>query len=332
MRIPTLALLLAVGAVASPFALASDATILNVSYDVTRELFKDYNAVFARHWKQKTGDNLVVNQSHGGSSRQARAVADGLGGDVVTMNQANDIDILVERGRLVAPDWTKRFPDRAAPFTSTIVYLVRKGNPKGIRDWDDLVKPGVAVIIPHPKTSGNGRYSYLSAWGHVKRRNGSDADARSFVAKLFGNVPILDAGGRAATTTFVQRGIGDVLLTFENEVHLIKAEMGGDAFDIVYPSTGIVAESPVAIVDSVVDKRGTRAVAQAYLDYLYTPEGQEIVAKHYFRPRNAAVLAKHAATFKPLTLFTIDEVFGGWKAAQKTHFDDGGTFDQIYGK
>lgn len=311
-------------------AAAADVAILNVSYDVTRELFKDYNAAFARHWKQKTGDTVTINQSHGGSSRQARAVADGLEADVVTMNQANDIDLLVERGGLVRADWTTRFPDHAAPFTSAIVFLVRKGNPKGIKDWNDLVRSGITVIIPHPKTSGNGRYSYLSAWGYVKRKGGSDADAEVFVGKLFANVPVLDTGGRAATTTFVQRDIGDALLTFENEVHLIKSELGGDKFEIVYPSTGILAESPVAIVERVVDKRGTRTVAQAYLEYLYSPEGQEIAARHFLRPRNSTVLAKYKSTFPSLSLFTVEEQFDGWTKAQKAHFDDGGSFDRIY--
>ena len=323
-------LLLALGMAALP-ARAAEVVLLNASYDVTREFFKDYNAAFAKYWRQKAGDSVTINQSHGGSSRQARAVADGLEADVVTMNQANDIDLLAERG-LVAANWAAKFPNDAAPFTSTIVFLVRKGNPKGIRDWDDLVKPGVAVILPHPKTSGNGRYSYLSAWGYVKGKGGSDADAKAFVAQLFRNVPVLDAGGRGATTTFVQRDIGDVLLTFENEVHLIRNELGGDRFDIVYPSVGILAESPVAVVDRVVDKRGSRAVAQAYLEFLYAPEGQAIAAKHFFRPRDPAVLARNAATFKPLKLFTVQSVFGGWKQAQKVHFDDGGLFDQIYAK
>jgi sulfate transport system substrate-binding protein len=316
----------------APTGHAAEIVLLNASYDVTREFFKDYNGAFAKYWKQKTGDTVTINQSHGGSSRQARAVADGLEADVVTMNQANDIDILVERGGLVPADWATKFPNQAAPYTSTIVFLVRKGNPKNIKDWDDLVKPGVAVILPHPKTSGNGRYSYLSAWGYAKRRGASDDQAKAFVASLFRNVPVLDAGGRGATTTFVQRDIGDVLLTFENEVHLIKSELGGDKFDIVYPSVGILAESPVAVVGKVVDKRGTRAVAQAYLEYLYSPEGQALIARHFFRPRDAAVLAQNAATFKPLALFTVQDTFGGWKQAQKVHFDDGGLFDQIYVK
>jgi sulfate/thiosulfate transport system substrate-binding protein len=324
-------LLLAATLAAAAAVPAADQAILNASYDVTRELFKDYNQVFAKYWKQKTGENVTISQSHGGSSKQARAVADGLDADVVTMNQANDIDLLAERG-LVAADWATKFPQNAAPYTSTIIFLVRKGNPKGIRDWDDLVKPGTAVILPHPKTSGNGRYSYLAAWGYAKRKGGSDADAKAFVGSLFRNVPILDAGGRGATTTFVQRNIGDVLLTFENEVYLVRNELGGDAFDIVYPSASILAESPVAVVNRVVDKKGTRAVAQSYLEYLYSPEGQAVAAKHYLRPRDQALVARNAATFRPIALFTVQDVFGGWKAAQKAHFDDGALFDQIYSK
>jgi len=246
------------------------------------------------------------------------------------MNQANDIDMLAERGKLIPADWAKRLPHNSAPYTSTTVFMVRKGNPKFIRDWDDLVKPGVSVIIPNPKTSGNGRYSYLAAWGYVVRKGGNEQSARDFVGKLFGNVPVLDAGGRGATTTFVQRGIGDVLLTFENEVFLIEKELGGESFEVVYPSASVLAENPVSIVDKVVDKRGTRKVATAYLEYLYSEEGQELAARHYFRPRDAKVLARHQATFKKLDLFTIDDVFGGWKKAQAVHFNDGGLFDQIY--
>jgi len=307
------------------------ATLLNVSYDVTREFYKDYNPAFAAFWKSRTGETVTINQSHGGSSKQARSVADGLQADVITMNQANDIDILAERGKLIPADWAKRLPGNSAPYTSTTVFMVRKGNPKRIRDWDDLVKPGVSVIIPNPKTSGNGRYSYLAAWGYVVRKGGNEQSAKDFVGKLFGNVPVLDAGGRAATTTFVQRGIGDVLLTFENEVLLIAKELGGETFEVVYPSVSVLAENPVSIVDKVVDKRGTRKLATAYLEYLYSEEGQELAAKHYFRPRDAKVLGRHQATFRKLDLFTIDEVFGGWKKAQAVHFNDGGLFDQIYG-
>ena len=316
--------------VACTQAVQADVRLLNVSYDVTREFYKDYNPAFAAYWKGKTGETVSINQSHGGSSKQARSVVDGLEADVITMNQANDIDLLAERGRLIPADWAKRLPNNSAPYTSTTVFLVRKGNPKKIRDWDDLDKPGVSVVIPNPKTSGNGRYSYLAAWGYVIRKGGSEAQARDFVTRLFKNVPVLDAGGRGATTTFVQRGIGDALLTFENEVFLIQKELGGDDFDIVYPSISVLAENPVSIVDKVVDKRGTRKVAQAYLEFLYTEVGQELAAKHYFRPRDPKVLARHQATFSKLELFTVDEVFGGWKKAQAAHFNDGASFDQIY--
>ncbi len=309
----------------------ADVNLLNVSYDVTREFYKDYNPAFAKYWKAKTGETVTINQSHGGSSKQARSVADGLEADVITMNQANDIDVLTER-KLIPADWQKRLPNGSSPTTSTTVFLVRKGNPKAIKDWDDLVKPGVAVIVPNPKTSGNGRYSYLAAWGYVAKKTGDNVKAKEFVGKLFKNVPVLDTGGRGATTTFVQRGIGDVLLTFENEVDLIKQELGGDQFTVVYPSASILAENPVAVVDKVVDKRKTRAVAQAYLDYLYSEEGQEIAVRHHLRPRLESVAAKHATEFPKLTLFTVDDLFGGWKKAQKEHFSDGGTFDQIYAK
>ena len=317
---------IALGA-AAPAALA-DTVLLNVSYDVARELFKDINPVFIADWKKNTGETITINQSHGGSSKQARAVADGLEASVVTMNQANDIDMLADRG-LLAADWAKRFPNNAAPFYSTMVYLVRKGNPKGIKDWDDLVKPGVKVIVPNPKTAGNGRYTYLAAWGSVLKKGGTEAQARDMVGRLFRNVPILDAGGRAATTTFTQREIGDVLVTFENEVQLVRKEMG-DNFEIVYPSMSILAESPVAVVDKVVDRRGNRKQATAYLQFLYSEPAQEIIAQHFFRPRSEKVARKYAASFKPITLFTVDEMFGGWKNAQKKHFDDGGEFDKIY--
>lgn len=309
-------------------ASAAETTLLNVSYDVTRELFKDINPAFIAEWKKTTGETLSINQSHGGSSKQARSVADGLEASVVTMNQANDIDLLAERG-LVAADWNKKFPNGAAPFYSTMVYLVRKGNPKQIKGWDDLAKPGVKVIIPNPKTSGNGRYSYLAAWGSVLKKGGNEAQARELVSTIFKNVPILDAGGRAATTTFTQRQIGDVLVTFENEVQLVRTEFG-DNFEVVYPATSILAESPVAVVDKVVDRRGIRKQATGYLNFLYSEAGQEIAAKHFLRPRSAAVAKKYAASFKPVTLFTVDEFFGGWKQAQKKHFDDGGEFDKIY--
>jgi sulfate transport system substrate-binding protein len=313
-------------------AWAADVTLLNVSYDVTREFYRDYNQAFIQHWKKTTGESLTINQSHGGSSKQARSVVDGLEADVVTMNQSNDIDLLHQRGQLIPADWAKRLPKNSAPYTSTMVILVRSGNPKAIRDWDDLVKPGVSVVIPNPKTSGNGRYTYLAAWGYAVRKGLGEQGAQDFVARVFKNVPVLDTGGRAATTTFSQRGIGDALVTFENEVLLIRKELPQEKFEVVYPSCSILAEAPVSVVDKVVDKRGTRKQAQAYLEYLYSPEGQELAAKHGFRPRDSTVAKKHAATYKTLTLFTIDEAFGGWQKAQKTHFDDGGLFDRVYQK
>jgi sulfate transport system substrate-binding protein len=309
-------------------ASAGDVELLNVSYDVARELYKDINPAFAAEWKKNTGNNITIKQSHGGSSKQARAVADGLEASVVTMNQANDIDFLAERG-LVAQDWAKKFPNNAAPFYSTMVFLVRKGNPKQIHNWDDLAKPGVKVVIPNPKTAGNGRYTYLAAWGSVLKKGGNEAQARDLVSRIFKNVPILDAGGRAATTTFTQRQIGDALVTFENEVNLVRAEFG-DNFEVVYPSVSILAESPVAVVDKVVDRKGIRKEATAYLNFLYSEAGQAIGAKHYLRVRNESVMKKFAQNYKPISLFTVDELFGGWKAAQKRHFDDGGEFDKIY--
>ncbi len=325
--------LLSVGfaATALASAVAAESTLLNASYDVTREFYLDFNKSFATDWKARTGENVEINQSHGGSSKQARAVLDGLDADVVTMNQSTDIDILADKG-LLSKEWTKKFPDNAAPYSSTILFLVRKGNPKSIKDWNDLVKEGVQVIIPHPKTSGNGRYSYIAAWGYALGAERDEAAAREFVKKLFANVPVLDAGGRGATTTFVQRGIGDVLLTFENEVNLAVRELGPDKFDIVVPSVSVLAESPVAVVDTVAKKHGTTKLAEAYLTHLYSPEGQELVAKHFFRPRSADVLKKHADTFPELKLLTIDEIAGGWRNALKVHFSDNGIFDQIYDK
>ena len=311
-------------------ASAADTVLLNASYDVTRELFKDINPAFVADYKKTTGETVNVNQSHGGSSKQARSVADGMEAAVVTMNQANDIDILVDRG-VVTADWAKKFPNGAAPFYSTVVYLVRKGNPKQIKNWDDLAKPGVQVIIPNPKTSGNGRYTYLAAWGSVLKKGGNEAQARELVGKIFKNVPVLDAGGRGATTTFTQREIGDVLVTFENEVNLVRTEFG-DKFDVVYPAVSILAESPVAVVDKVVDRRGLRKPATAYLNFLYSEEGQEIIAKHSLRPRSEKAFKKYNANFRQVSLFSVDDVFGGWKAAQKKHFDDGGEFDKIYQK
>lgn len=308
----------------------ADVTLLNVSYDVTRELYKDINPAFIKAWQAKTGEKLTINQSHGGSSKQVMSVAGGLEADVVTMNQSNDIDVLVEKGGLVPADWRKRLPNNAAPYTSTSVFLVRKGNPKAIKDWDDLVKPGVSVIIPNPKTSGNGRYTYLAAWGYAQqKKGGTPATARDFVKHLFANVPILDGGGRGATTTFTQRGMGDVLVTFENEAALITREVGGDKFEVVYPSASIVAEAPVAVVEKVVNRKGTKKQAQAYLEFLYSPEGQEIIAKHHFRPRNEAVLKKYAAEFKPVKLFSVESLFGSMAKAQKEHFDDNAIYDQL---
>jgi sulfate transport system substrate-binding protein len=321
-------LLVAALAAASFAAQAAPVTLLNVSYDVAREFYKDYDAAFIAHWKQAGGETIEVKQSHGGSSKQARSVLDGLEADVVTMNQATDIDVLADRGQLIPADWARRLPNNSAPTTSVPVILVKKGNPKGLHDWADLAKPGVSVVIPNPKTSGNGRYTYLAAWGSVVKAGGTPAQARDQVARMFANVPVFDGGGRAATTTFAQRGIGDALVTFESEVELIKAEFG-DNFDAVYPKRTILAENPVSVVDKVVDRKHTRKEAEAYLQWLYSDEGQEIAAKHFLRPRSAKVLAAHAKEFPKVDTFTVDEVFGNWKTAQKTHFDDGGTYDQI---
>lgn len=318
-------------ALLAPHAWAAETTLLNVSYDVTREFYKDFNAAFADYWKERTGQTLTINQSHGGSSKQARSVIDGLQADVVTMNQALDIDVLHAKAKLIPADWATRLPNHSVPNSSTILFVVRKGNPKKIKDWDDLINPGVAVIIPNPKTSGNGRYSYLAAWGYALRQaNGDEAKARQFLGKLFANVPVLDGGGRGATTTFAQRAIGDVLLTFENEVALIQKEFSREALEVVVPSSSILAENPVVWVDKVVNKRGTEAVARAYLEYLFSETGQELAAKHNFRPQSQTVLARHANQFKKLDLFTVDQVAGGWTAAQQTHFADGGIFDQLY--
>lgn len=306
----------------------SPAALLNVSYDVSRELYKEINPAFVAQWKAKTGQGIDVRQSHGGSTPQAQAVANGLEADVVTMNQATDIDLLAERG-LVAPDWRKRFPHGAAPYTTTSVFLVRKGNPKKILEWSDLARPGLAVIIPNPKTSGNGRYTYLAAWGSVLAKGGTDAQARDYVGRLFANVPVLDGGGRGATTTFTQRGVGDVLVTFENEAALIAREVGAGQFDLVYPSVTIEAEAPVAVVEKVVERKGTRAAAQAYLEFLFSPAGQAIVAKHDFRPRDPAVLKANAQRFPPVKTFTVESQFGGWDKVFKQHFGDGGVYDQL---
>lgn len=317
---------LGIGLITSSLA---DQTILNVSYDPTRELYQDYNKAFISHWKKKTGEDLSVKQSHGGSGKQARAVLDGLDADVVTLALAYDIDILAEKG-LVAKDWQKKFKDNSSPYTSTIVFLVRKGNPKGIKDWNDLVKPGVEVITPNPKTSGGARWNYLAAWAYaLKQPGGNEASAREFVKKLFANVKVLDSGARGSTTTFSERGIGDVLLAWENEAFLAVKELGPDKFEIVTPSVSILAEPPVALVEKVAEKKGTQKVATAYLEYLYSPEGQEIAVQNYYRPRDPKIASKFAGQFAKVKLVTIDQVFGGWQKAQKTHFNDGGIFDQI---
>jgi len=323
---------LAAGALLSVALTAAhaDVKLLNVSYDPTRELYQAYNAAFAKYWKAKNNEVVTVSQSHGGSGKQARTVIDGLDADVVTLALAYDIGALAEN-KLLPADWQKRLPHNASPYTSTIVFLVRKGNPKQIRDWNDLIKPGVAVVTPNPKTSGGARWNYLAAWAYALRQpGGNDQKAKEFVGKLYGNVKVLDSGARGATMTFTERGIGDVLLAWENEAHLALRELGAEKFEIVTPSLSILAEPPVAVVDKVVDKHGTRKVAQAYLDYLYSPEAQEIAARNYYRPRDAKVAAQYAKQFAKVNLITIDEVFGGWDKAQKAHFADGGSFDQIY--
>jgi len=321
-------LLAALAALASASAGAQE--LLNVSYDPTRELYQELNAAFVKQYKAKAGKDVVVQQSHGGSGKQARAVIDGLEADVLTLALAYDIDAVAEAG-LLPKDWQKRLPSNSAPYTSTVVFLVRKGNPKRIRDWSELVKPGIQVITPNPKTSGGARWNYLAAWAYAQKLpGGSDAKAREFVAALYRNVPVLDSGARGATTTFVQRGIGDVLLAWENEAFLSIKELGPDNVDVVVPSLSILAEPPVTLVDRIVDKKGTRAAAQAYLEYLYGPEAQEIAARHYYRPRLEAVAKKYQAVFSKVNLVTIDELFGGWQKAQKTHFADGGIFDLIY--
>lgn len=311
------------------FSPAKTIEILNVSYDPTRELYADYNQAFARYWKEKTGDDVVINQSHGGSSKQARSVIDGLEADVVTLALAADVDALHENGNLVEKDWQKRLPENSAPYQSTLAFLVRKGNPKNIKDWDDLVKPGIEVITPNPKTSGVARWNYLAAWGYALKKYGSEEKAREYITQLFKNVPVLDSGARGATTTFVERGLGDVLINWENELLLIK-KLRGDEFEIVTPSVSILAEPTVSVVDKVVDKRGTREIATEYLKYLYSDEGQEIAARNFYRPSNKEILARYADQYPKLELFTIDDVFGGWTKATKEHFADGATFDQIY--
>ena len=320
--------MLTVVAVVGSGAVSAQTSILNVSYDVARELYKDINPAFVASWQAKGNPVVTINQSHGGSSKQVGAVIAGLEADVVAMNQVPDIQMLVKNG-LVKADWQKRLPNDAAPYTTTSVFLVRKGNPKNIKDWSDLARPGVEVIVPNPKTSGNGRYTYLAAWGYAIKNYKTEEKAREFVKALFANVPVFDGGGRGATTTFTQRNVGDVLVTFENEAILLDKEVGGDQFDIVYPSLSIDAPAPVTVVDKVVDKKGTRKIATAYLEYLWTPEGQEIIAKHYLRPRNAAVLKKYAKVFPAVNTFSVEKLLGGWENVQKAHFADGGIYDQI---
>ncbi|GFO53982.1 sulfate ABC transporter substrate-binding protein [Geomonas sp. Red276] len=327
MKYPLIGALLVTLLVAAPLESFAAQELLNVSYDPTRELYQDYNKLFAKRWRER----VSFKQSHGGSGKQARAVIDGLEADVVTLALAYDIDEIRQRGRLIADNWQRRLPHNSSPYTSTIVFLVRKGNPKGIRDWNDLVKPGVQVITPNPKTSGGARWNYLAAWAYaLKQRGGNEASARRFVAALFKHVPVLDSGARGATTTFVQRRQGDVLLAWENEAFLAVNELGRDKFEIVVPSVSILAEPPVAVVDKVVDKKGTRKVAEEYVRYLYSPEAQELAARHYYRPRDRKVAARYAKLFPKLRLVTIDDTFGGWRKAQKTHFADGGIFDQLY--
>jgi sulfate/thiosulfate transport system substrate-binding protein len=318
-----------------PLAAHAQVTLLNVSYDPTRELYQAYNAAFAKHWQQTAGQKVAIKQSHGGSSKQARSIIDGLEADVVTLALAYDIDMIAGQGAakpaLISPDWQKRLPNNSSPYTSTIVFLVRKGNPKGIKDWDDLVKPGVAVITPNPKTSGGARWNYLAAWGYALQKSGNNPQkAKEFVAALYKNVPVLDSGARGSTTTFVERGMGDVFISWENEAFLAIQELGPGKFEIVVPSLSILAEPPVALIDKVVDKKGTRKAAEAYLQFWYTPEAQEIAAKNFYRPIDPKVAAKYEKQFPKVNLFTIDEQFGGWQKAQKTHFADGGVFDQIY--
>jgi sulfate transport system substrate-binding protein len=317
---------------AAPIVRAAEVTLLNVSYDPTRELYADYNVAFAKYWQSKTGQIVKINQSHGGSGKQARSVIDGLAADVVTLGLAGDVDALATQGKLLPVNWQSRLPNNSAPYTSTIVFLVRKGNPKGIRDWGDLVRPGVAVITPNPKTSGGARWNYLAAWAWARQLpGGSDASAKEFLRKLYKNVPVLDTGARAASTTFVQRGIGDVLLAWENEAFLALHEAGADKVQIIVPSVSVLAEPSVAVVDKVVLRRGTRELAQAYLEHLYSKDGQEIIARHYYRPRDPEVAAKYAGQFPKLTLATVAD-FGGWTKVQKEHFADGGVFDQITGQ
>ncbi len=333
MKRTTLTALTLLGALFTSTLHAAEISLLNVSYDPTRELYQDYNAAFAKYWKTKTGDDVVVKQSHGGSGKQARAIIDGLDADVATLALSYDIDVLASKAFLIPNEWQARLKHNSSPYTSTIVFLVRKGNPKGIKDWGDLVKSGVSIITPNPKTSGGARWNYLAAWGYALKNNGNDqAKAKEFVAKLYANVPVLDSGARGSTTTFTERGMGDVLLTWENEAFLALKELGADKYEIIVPSLSILAEPPVTVVDKNVDKHHTRKVAEAYLEYLYSPEGQEIAAKNFYRPTDPAVASKYAKQFPKVELITIDKVFGGWRKTQAAHFADGGVFDQIYKK
>ena len=331
---PPVKRLFAASLLAAGMALAGAAQaappLLNVSYDVMRDFYKEYNPAFQKHWEAEKGEKITIQMSHGGSSKQARSVIDGLPADVITMNQATDIDALADNGGLVPKDWATRLPNNSAPFTSATVFIVRKGNPKGLHDWPDLLKDGVQVVVPNPKTSGNGRYTYLSAWGYSLKHGGDEAKAKEFVGQLFKHVPVLDTGGRAATTTFMQNQIGDVLVTYENEAEMIAREFGRGGFEVVYPSVSAEAEPPVAVVDKVVEKKGTREQAEAYLKYLWSDEGQTIAADNYLRPRNPAILAKYADRFPKVDFFSVEKTFGDWRTVQKTHFADGGVFDQIY--
>ncbi|WP_407728965.1 sulfate ABC transporter substrate-binding protein [Pseudomonas helleri] len=322
--------LLVAGLALSSLAHADNKPLLNVSYDVMRDFYKDYNAAFQKHWEKEKNEKPTVQMSFGGSSKQARAVIDGLPADVITMNMATDINALADNGKLVPENWVTRLPDNSAPFTSATVFIVRKGNPKGLNDWPDLLKDGVQVIVPNPKTSGNGRYTFLSAWGYAQKHGADEAKAREFVGKLFKQVPVLDTGGRAATTTFMTNQIGDVLVTFENEAEMIAREFGRDQFEVIYPSVSAEAEPPVTVVDKVVDKKGTRAIAEEYLKYLWSPEGQEIAANNYLRPRDQAILAKYNDRFPKVDFLSVEKTFGDWREVQKKYFSDGGVFDQIY--
>jgi sulfate/thiosulfate transport system substrate-binding protein len=336
LRRSTLLVVAAIAAITTTAGLAAakDLTLLNASYDPTRELYHDFNDVFAKHWQQTTGDTLTIRQSNAGSGAQARAVIDGLEADVVTLGLAYDIDVIADKAKLLPEDWQSRFPNNSTPYTSTIVFVVRKGNPKSIHDWPDVVKPGVSVITPNPKTSGGARWNFLAAWSYaLKQPGGNDETAKAFVAALYKNVPVLDTGARGSTITFSQRQVGDVLLAWEDEAFLITNDPAGkDKYEVIYPSSSIQAEPPVAVVDKVAEKHGTTKLAQAYLEYLYTDEGQEIIAKHHYRPRAEKVVAKYAGAFPKLTLYTVDDLFGGWRKAQQTYFADGGVFDQIYAK